>query len=65
MTTADAGSRHDVNFDGYAGGWSLISVVTPLHETSMQAARARPRPKHGEWVPELVYFARTNCGINC
>jgi hypothetical protein len=27
------GSHHDAQFDGCAGGWSLISVVTPLPPT--------------------------------
>jgi hypothetical protein len=33
-----AGAHHDAQFDDYAGGWSLISVVTP----SSRACLRRP-----------------------
>jgi hypothetical protein len=42
-----------VRFDGYAGGWSLISVVTPLPPTVLPLDGPANVPRGGDQIVHL------------
>jgi hypothetical protein len=43
-----------VQFDGYAGGWSLISVVTPLPPTVLPLDVPANAPSRGDQTLNLA-----------